>query len=227
MSDSWSNALVLVLGGSCLCICWIALELVIRFTAPSEEAHDLENGRGTNLGAKVLTGILEGPACEPPLETLCSICLDGSTGPGEEWRALRCGHQYHLDCISNWLQKRLCCPVCRDNLCSPKATILGHGLILAQRALEGSSVIASASTSPGATSSSSNADDDGEPRADDDDDDDDVQLELEMSTIANQSMLRRFEAVELSCLPGAVPCPSEFTSVVAIQPGMSSGSAMT
>ncbi|KAJ6127566.1 hypothetical protein N7523_003178 [Penicillium sp. IBT 18751x] len=35
-------------------------------------------------------------------------------------RVLPCGHQYHMKCIADWLQRASSCPVCRIDL-KPKA----------------------------------------------------------------------------------------------------------
>lgn len=64
---------------------------------------------------RVQKEILEGPACTPPPDFECPICLDGD-GPPAEWRALRCGHHFHLECLPQWLHKSHCCPLCRFNL---------------------------------------------------------------------------------------------------------------
>lgn len=40
----------------------------------------------------------------------CTICLE-STGDGEKWFAMQCGHTFHVDCLAKWRQGT--CPLCR------------------------------------------------------------------------------------------------------------------
>ena len=53
----------------------------------------------------------------PPAEAVCAICLqeiesqengDSGLGPCHDQR-----HPFHQTCVSNWLQRRPTCPVCR------------------------------------------------------------------------------------------------------------------
>jgi hypothetical protein len=46
-------------------------------------------------------------------DTVCPICLE--SGAGRRWSETKCGHLFHVDCISQW---RLTCPMCRAELCS-------------------------------------------------------------------------------------------------------------
>merc|ERR1712194_135196 len=48
----------------------------------------------------------------------CSICLDGDDDveAGQApvvWRALRCGHAFHEQCLLEWLGRNRRCPLCR------------------------------------------------------------------------------------------------------------------
>jgi hypothetical protein len=54
-------------------------------------------------------------AADVPPETVCAICLDH---PSEDssWRALRCSHMYHTECIDTWFRSHVACPVCRTDL---------------------------------------------------------------------------------------------------------------
>lgn len=40
----------------------------------------------------------------------CSICLDVFTNHA---RRLSCSHEYHEECIADWIKKRNYCPICR------------------------------------------------------------------------------------------------------------------
>ena len=48
-------------------------------------------------------------------DTVCAICLDHPS-EGGAWRALRCSHMYHAECIDTWFQSHVACPVCRTDL---------------------------------------------------------------------------------------------------------------
>lgn len=47
--------------------------------------------------------------------TICCICLEKNQPNGTDTpvEALRCGHVFHRDCISQWMNHRRCCPVDR------------------------------------------------------------------------------------------------------------------
>ena len=44
----------------------------------------------------------------------CSICLE-PYNVGETLTQLNCNHIYHLQCISDWLQRKPNCPLCRSS----------------------------------------------------------------------------------------------------------------
>jgi hypothetical protein len=46
---------------------------------------------------------------------VCSICLI-EFERGEETRLTPCSHRYHRDCIDNWWESKMSCPICRRNL---------------------------------------------------------------------------------------------------------------
>lgn len=80
-------------------------------------------GEGAALG-EVVDAIFEGPPAEPPINSECAICLEGSAGEAEvergslltEWRALPCGHRFHGVCLREWLLRARRCPLCRLDL---------------------------------------------------------------------------------------------------------------
>ena len=43
----------------------------------------------------------------------CVICLDDAE---TEWRELECHHQYHKQCIENWIAVRAKCPMCMKKI---------------------------------------------------------------------------------------------------------------
>ena len=42
-------------------------------------------------------------------DTVCPICLE--SGAGRRWSETKCGHLFHVDCISQWVRRT--CPMCR------------------------------------------------------------------------------------------------------------------
>lgn len=80
------------------------------------------------LSGRVLdsfAGLTPVPAAEVPPADDCAICLgscedDDCEGASEDpskrlaWRRLRCKHQFHEECIHQWLRKSQLCPVCRS-----------------------------------------------------------------------------------------------------------------
>eukprot|EP00747_Dinoflagellata_sp_TGD_P199996 gnl/TRDRNA2_/TRDRNA2_73338_c0_seq1.p1 gnl/TRDRNA2_/TRDRNA2_73338_c0~~gnl/TRDRNA2_/TRDRNA2_73338_c0_seq1.p1 ORF type:complete len:334 (+),score=31.51 gnl/TRDRNA2_/TRDRNA2_73338_c0_seq1:45-1046(+) len=79
----------------------------------------------------VLLHASQGPAMEavvqhilrgPPVEVRddddreCAICLEADAGSDTRWRELFCGHQYHEECLLEWLRRARHCPLCRQSL---------------------------------------------------------------------------------------------------------------
>jgi E3 ubiquitin-protein ligase RNF115/126 len=54
---------------------------------------------------------------EPPM---CTVCCDAIT-MGTKGMFMPCGHVYHPDCLTPWLEKNNTCPVCRFELPTEKA----------------------------------------------------------------------------------------------------------
>lgn len=50
-----------------------------------------------------------------PTHSSCSICLDPLNG-NQKLRELRCGHQFHNDCIERWVKTKPKCPICQQNI---------------------------------------------------------------------------------------------------------------
>lgn len=46
----------------------------------------------------------------------CPICKNTSNSNGDKWIKLRCKHQFHEDCLSEWLPHQNTCPMCRRAL---------------------------------------------------------------------------------------------------------------
>ena len=43
----------------------------------------------------------------------CSICYQDDN---KIVRRLKCGHEFHLECIDHWLSQKKTCPICRKSL---------------------------------------------------------------------------------------------------------------
>ncbi|KAM3340177.1 RING-H2 finger protein ATL8-like [Capsicum galapagoense] len=53
---------------------------------------------------------------DPEVESkICSICISEFKHE-EKKKALQCGHEYHTDCIYQWLAKKKDCPMCRASV---------------------------------------------------------------------------------------------------------------
>jgi len=46
---------------------------------------------------------------------MCPVCMDVYEA-GQKAVRTRCGHRFHLDCISRWLQSHNTCPICRESV---------------------------------------------------------------------------------------------------------------
>eukprot|EP00929_Paragymnodinium_shiwhaense_P028165 TRINITY_DN16391_c0_g1_i4.p1 TRINITY_DN16391_c0_g1~~TRINITY_DN16391_c0_g1_i4.p1 ORF type:complete len:396 (-),score=62.24 TRINITY_DN16391_c0_g1_i4:80-1267(-) len=66
----------------------------------------------------VIRNLFDGPPVRVPEGTECSICLEPATPRGRSatWRTLPCGHNYHTDCLLEWLRLQHRCPLCRLDL---------------------------------------------------------------------------------------------------------------
>jgi len=51
-------------------------------------------------------------------DEMCSVCQHHSEPDTESstWRALYCGHSFHRDCIDQWFEHHVLCPVCRADI---------------------------------------------------------------------------------------------------------------
>lgn len=54
------------------------------------------------------------PNAEAP--SSCGVCLEDYEA-GQPLRTLPCLHQFHRDCVDQWLRMNRCCPVCKNNIC--------------------------------------------------------------------------------------------------------------
>ncbi|KAK7333494.1 hypothetical protein VNO80_30268 [Phaseolus coccineus] len=91
-----------------------------------ERIGNVERGLSEDIIARqmqtktyLLPNNLEGSTSEEQEIDLCIICQDEYKNK-EEIGILRCGHEYHADCIRRWLQERDVCPLCKS-----KALVIG------------------------------------------------------------------------------------------------------
>lgn len=114
----------------------VAVVLLLSFTGIYVKSAQLFLARVSNALARrgwlarssgLITII---PTSELPDADECVICLgcceDECRSRGSKrrpnWCRLRCGHQFHEDCIFEWLWKMPCCPVCRSPLQHPSSS---------------------------------------------------------------------------------------------------------
>jgi hypothetical protein len=68
----------------------------------------------------------EGDDYEFNHEDTCAICV-APLEDGERVGALACRHDFHVNCIKQWLSRRNCCPVCRrTNVATPQYEETAH-----------------------------------------------------------------------------------------------------
>ncbi|KAL6607784.1 hypothetical protein ACP70R_040847 [Stipagrostis hirtigluma subsp. patula] len=87
-----------------------------------EELLALEERMGNvNTGLaneKISACVMEVPCCSPGYRqndqdsTRCIICLE-EYKPEDRMGRLKCGHDFHTECIKKWLQVKNACPVCK------------------------------------------------------------------------------------------------------------------
>merc|ERR1711934_1157636 len=52
----------------------------------------------------------------------CAICL-ADFELGEESRRLQCRHLFHRECLDEWLRNCSTCPLCNDDVMSPRSAL--------------------------------------------------------------------------------------------------------
>lgn len=55
------------------------------------------------------------PTRPPPPSRRCTICLCDYSA-GDSLRALPCRHEFHLQCIDQWLNSNVYCPLCKQDV---------------------------------------------------------------------------------------------------------------
>lgn len=120
----WSNFVMLVLPFFLVILAIFSFPLVvslIRLVAPSilERAGRTQGATQASIDALPTQQYHRSPVpdienttnnkAEPPER--CTVCL-ANYEDGDTLRILPCKHQYHLDCIDEWLHINGCCPLC-------------------------------------------------------------------------------------------------------------------
>jgi hypothetical protein len=55
----------------------------------------------------------------------CSVCLV-QMEPGEEAMGTPCGHLFHAECLTRWMEVHMVCPLCRGPLPGPEEAVTGE-----------------------------------------------------------------------------------------------------
>lgn len=94
-------------------LAWVACSHIYSLYLQIEERqNDRQNA------AKVKAFLTK--ASTPLPDVVCAICLDEDEASKGRWRELPCGHHFHMDCMLFWLDKRMCCPLCRCDVDFPR-----------------------------------------------------------------------------------------------------------
>lgn len=83
-----------------------------RRGASKQVIDSLETVRLPRAGRAAADGSSGG---EPSSPEACAVCLE-ELRAGEVVRKLPCGHCYHKQCITRWLQQKAVCPVCQASI---------------------------------------------------------------------------------------------------------------
>eukprot|EP00434_Breviolum_minutum_P022870 symbB.v1.2.020179.t1/scaffold1684.1/size105940/2 len=97
----------------------VGLTIILGITSTSifPTLRSIQNRWGLSGSAmtEVLEAIHNSADVDVPADTECAICL-GNDSTQESWRALPCSHHFHKDCLVDWLNRKMRCPLCRMDL---------------------------------------------------------------------------------------------------------------
>jgi len=96
------------------------------------EAIRLRWGQQGPALKEIIEFIAASPPPEVPCGTECAICLSDDAELLADWRELRCGHQFHMDCLRAWLERERRCPLCRLDL---------HPAYLVESSIAGATIV--------------------------------------------------------------------------------------
>lgn len=71
---------------------------------------------GGGLSEETISGYLRTRACSDDVvgsDEICTVCQDQLCQENETIAIIECGHEYHVECIKEWLLKKNTCPLCR------------------------------------------------------------------------------------------------------------------
>jgi hypothetical protein len=69
-------------------------------------------------------GLFDYRAVVPEEGAECSVCLT-QMEPGEDAMGTPCGHLFHRECLTRWMDMQMVCPLCRRPLPGPDETVPG------------------------------------------------------------------------------------------------------
>eukprot|EP01029_Cantina_marsupialis_P013131 TRINITY_DN290_c3_g1_i1.p1 TRINITY_DN290_c3_g1~~TRINITY_DN290_c3_g1_i1.p1 ORF type:complete len:1118 (-),score=344.25 TRINITY_DN290_c3_g1_i1:358-3396(-) len=98
-------------------------QLRTYYVPPSEnQSNQDEQIVQTDKNIPVPTGLIG-----QPREDECVVCL-GEFEFGKKYVELSCRHSFHVDCITEWFERSLCCPICKANVPNQLGfKYVGHG----------------------------------------------------------------------------------------------------
>nr|XP_042124972.1 E3 ubiquitin-protein ligase RLIM-like [Peromyscus maniculatus bairdii] len=80
--------------------------------------NDIHNNHPRGLTKEQINSLPIRSFCENDRLNICTICLAEYT-ESSRIRILPCSHEYHDECIDNWLPEKSNCPICRRQVINP------------------------------------------------------------------------------------------------------------
>ncbi|XP_036031492.1 E3 ubiquitin-protein ligase RLIM-like [Onychomys torridus] len=80
--------------------------------------NDIHNNHPKGLTKEQINTLPIRAFCESDRLNICTICITEYT-ESSRIRILPCSHEYHDECIDNWLSEKSNCPICRRQIINP------------------------------------------------------------------------------------------------------------
>ncbi|XP_059106429.1 E3 ubiquitin-protein ligase RLIM-like [Peromyscus eremicus] len=80
--------------------------------------NDIQNNHPKGLTKEQINSLPIRAFCENDRLSICTICITEYT-ESSRIRILPCSHEYHDECIDNWLPEKSNCPICRRQIIYP------------------------------------------------------------------------------------------------------------
>ena len=95
------------------------------------ETRDVLRRAGRQEAASTLRKALEAAPAPRRVysSTSCAICLEDFAAEGAEVTTLRCGHEFHSECVAQWLPVQQRCPTCRQPVTLGRSLLEGALLV--------------------------------------------------------------------------------------------------